>query len=106
MRGLYDKPNLNALTGKLTQPDPRSIIDGLAPGHAPERRAPRPKTAAIHFPCSVHGPSITTDLRDGLSTPPIWMRLFLRDLIPAPDIPPNMDPANNRHHVGQRTTVG
>ena len=29
-RGLYDKPNLNALTGKSTHPEPRSIIDALA----------------------------------------------------------------------------
>jgi hypothetical protein len=29
-RGLYDKPNLNALTGKSTHPDPRSVIDALA----------------------------------------------------------------------------
>jgi Family of unknown function (DUF6088) len=27
--GLYDKPNLNALTGKSTYPDPRSVIDAL-----------------------------------------------------------------------------
>jgi Family of unknown function (DUF6088) len=29
-RGLYDKPNLNALTGTSTHPDPRSVIDALA----------------------------------------------------------------------------
>jgi Family of unknown function (DUF6088) len=29
-RGLYDKPNLNVLTGKSTHPDPRSVIDALA----------------------------------------------------------------------------
>jgi hypothetical protein len=29
-RGLYDKPNLNALTGKSTHPDPWSAIDALA----------------------------------------------------------------------------
>jgi heme/copper-type cytochrome/quinol oxidase subunit 3 len=29
-RGLYDKPSLNALTGKSTHPDPRSVIDALA----------------------------------------------------------------------------
>jgi predicted transcriptional regulator of viral defense system len=29
-RGRYDKPNLNALTGKSTHPDPRSVIDALA----------------------------------------------------------------------------
>lgn len=29
-RGLYDKPNLNALTGKSTHPDPRAVIDALA----------------------------------------------------------------------------
>jgi hypothetical protein len=29
-RGLYDKPTLNALTGKSTHPDPRSVIDALA----------------------------------------------------------------------------
>jgi hypothetical protein len=29
-RGLYDKPTLNALTGKSTNPDPRSVIDALA----------------------------------------------------------------------------
>ena len=31
----------------------------------------------------VHGPAITADLRDGLSTLPIWMQFFLRDLIAA-----------------------
>ena len=29
-RGLYDKPSLNTLTGKLTHPDPRAVIDALA----------------------------------------------------------------------------
>jgi hypothetical protein len=29
-RGLYDKPNLNALTGKSTHPCPRTVIDALA----------------------------------------------------------------------------
>lgn len=29
-RGLYDLPRLNALTGKLTNPDPRRVIDALA----------------------------------------------------------------------------
>ena len=29
-RGLYDKPSLNALTGKSTHPDPRAVIDALA----------------------------------------------------------------------------
>ena len=28
-----------------------------------------------------HGPAIVADLRDGLSTLPIWMQVFLRDLI-------------------------
>lgn len=37
------------------------------------------------FSDPVHGPAITADLRDGLSTLPIWMQFFLRDLIPAPD---------------------
>ncbi len=30
LRGLYDKPKLNKLTGKTTNPDPRAIIDALA----------------------------------------------------------------------------
>jgi hypothetical protein len=29
-RGLYDQPRLNKLTGKLTNPDPRSVVDALA----------------------------------------------------------------------------
>lgn len=29
-RGLYDKPGLNSLTGKTTNPDPRAVIDALA----------------------------------------------------------------------------
>ena len=29
-RGLYDKPGFNKLTGKLTNPDPRSVVDALA----------------------------------------------------------------------------
>ena len=29
-RGLYDKPSLNALTGKSTHPDPQAAIDALA----------------------------------------------------------------------------
>ena len=29
-RGLYDKPDLNVLTGKTTHPDPREVIDALA----------------------------------------------------------------------------
>lgn len=37
------------------------------------------------FADPVHGPAITADLRDGLSTLPIWMQFFLRDLIAAPD---------------------
>jgi hypothetical protein len=29
-RGLYDRPRTNILTGKLTHPDPRSVVDALA----------------------------------------------------------------------------
>jgi hypothetical protein len=29
-RGLYDKPRTNSLTGKLTNPDPRAVIDALS----------------------------------------------------------------------------
>lgn len=29
-RGLYDKPKMNRLTGKLTHPDPRAVVDALA----------------------------------------------------------------------------
>ena len=29
-RGLYDKPGLNALTAKATNPDPRAVVDALA----------------------------------------------------------------------------
>jgi hypothetical protein len=29
-RGLYDKPKMNHLTGKLTHPDPRAVVDALA----------------------------------------------------------------------------
>ena len=29
-RGLYDKPTLNRLTGKPTNPDPRAVVDALA----------------------------------------------------------------------------
>lgn len=29
-RGLYDKPRANSLTGKLTNPDPRAVIDALS----------------------------------------------------------------------------
>ena len=153
-RGIYDKPNLNALTGKPTHADPRSIIDALArrdsarmlvdgitaandiglsdavPAHiivhtdaqfkslalgdliiqfkktAPSKLfwAGRPAmrvVQALHwlqdtlqsdaprvrkrlhsiFADPTHGPAITDDLRDGLSTLPIWMQFFLRDLI-------------------------
>jgi Family of unknown function (DUF6088) len=153
-RGLYDKPNFNALTGKSTYPDPRSVIDALArrdcarmivdgitaandiglsdavPAHiivhtdarlksialgnltirfkttAPSKLfwAGRPAmrvVQALHwlrdtlqsdaprdrkrlqsiFADPVYGPAITADLRDGLSTLPIWMQFFLRDLI-------------------------
>jgi hypothetical protein len=30
VRGLYDKPKLNRLTGKPTNPDPRAVVDALA----------------------------------------------------------------------------
>ena len=153
-RGLYDKPNLNALTGKSTHPDPRSVIDALArrdparmivdgltaandiglsdavPAHiivhtdarlkslalgnliirfkktAPSKLfwAGRPAmrvVQALHwlrdtlqsdaphvrkrlisiFADPVHGSAITADLRGGLSTLPVWMQSFLRDLI-------------------------
>ncbi|WP_293967264.1 DUF6088 family protein [Sphingopyxis sp.] len=165
-RGLYDKPNLNALTGKSTHPDPRSVIDALArrdsarmivdgitaandiglsdavPAHIVVHTDARLKSLAlgnltIHFKKTapsklfwagrpamrivqalhwlrdtldsdaprvrkrlqsifadpVHGSAITADLRDGLSTLPIWMQFFLRDLIAAPDGLPNMDAA-------------
>jgi hypothetical protein len=29
-RGLYDKPGFNKLTGKITNPDPRAVVDALA----------------------------------------------------------------------------
>jgi Family of unknown function (DUF6088) len=163
-RGLYDKPNLNPLTGKSTHPDPRSVIDALArrdsarmivdgitsandiglsdavPAHiivhtdarlkslalgnliirfkttAPSKLfwAGRPAmrvVQALHwlkdtlqsdaprvrkrlqsiFADPAHGSAITADLRDGLSTLPIWMQYFLRDLIAAPDGFPSMD---------------
>ena len=153
-RGLYDKPSLNALTGKSTHPDPRAVIDALArrdsarmivdgitaandiglsdavPAHiivhtdarlkslalgnlvidfkktAPSKLfwAGRPAmriVQALHwlrdtlpsdaprvrkrlqsiFADPAHGPAITADLRDGLSTVPTWMQFFLRDLI-------------------------
>jgi hypothetical protein len=153
-RGLYDKPTLNALTGKSTRPDPRSVIDALArrdsarmivdgltaandiglsdavPAHiivhtdarlqslalgnltidfkitAPSKLfwAGRPAmrvVQALHwlrdtlqsdaprvrkrlrsiFADPVYGSAITADLRDGLSTLPIWMQFFLQYLI-------------------------
>jgi len=153
-RGLYDKPSLNALTGKSTHPDPRAVIDALArrdsarmivdgitaandiglsdavPAHIIVRTDARlksltlgdliirfKKTApsklfwaghpamrvvqALHwlrdtlqsdasrirkqlqsiFADPTHGPAMTADLRDGLSTLPTWMQEFLRDLI-------------------------
>jgi Family of unknown function (DUF6088) len=161
-RGLYDKPTLNALTGKSTHPDPRSVIDALArrdsarmivdgitaandiglsdavPAHiivhtdarlkslmlanltihfkktAPsklfwagrpamrvvqalhwlrdilQRDAPRVrKRLQSIFADPVHGSAITADLRDGLSTLPIWMQCFLRDLIADRSIAPD-----------------
>ena len=145
-RGLDDKPNLNALTGKSSYPDPRAVIDALArhdsagmivdgitaandiglsdavPAHiivhtdarlkslalgnltihfkktAPSKSfwAGRPAmrvVQALHwlrdtlqsdaprvgkrlrsiFADPVHCSAITADLRDGLSTLPIWM---------------------------------
>jgi Family of unknown function (DUF6088) len=153
-RGLYDKPDLNALTGKSTHPDPRSVIDALArrdsarmivdgitaandiglsdavPAHiivhtdarlkslalgnliiqfkktSPSKLfwAGRPAmrvVQALHwlrdtlqsdaprvrkrlqsiFADPTHGSALTADLRDGLSTLPTWMQIFLRDLI-------------------------
>ena len=157
-RGLYDKPDLNVLTGKTTHPDPRAVIDALArrdsarmivdgitaandiglsnavPAHiivhtdarlnplalgnlviqfkktAPSKLfwAGRPAmrvVQALHwlrdtlqsdaprvrkrlqsiFADPAHGKAITADLRNGLSTLPAWMQIFLRDLIAAPD---------------------
>ena len=156
-RGLYDKPSLNALTGKSTHPDPRAVIDALArrdsarmivdgitaandiglsdavPAHiivhtdarlksltlgnlvirfkktAPSKLfwAGRPAmrvVQALHWlrdtlqsdaprvrrriqsilADPTHGPAMTADLHDGLSTLPTWMQFFLRDLIAAP----------------------
>lgn len=50
------------------------------------------------FDDPVYGPAITADLRDGLSTLPIWMQFFLRDLIAAPDgfTEPNQAPATSK----------
>ena len=157
-RGLYDKPSLNALTGKSTHPDPRAVIDALArrdsarmivdgitaandiglsdavPAHIivhtdarlkslalgnlvidfkktspsklfwagrPAMRivqalhwlrdtlqsdAPRIRRRLVSiFADPTHGPAMTADLRDGLSTLPSWMQFFLRDLIATPD---------------------
>lgn len=167
-RGLFDKPNLNALTGKSTHPDPRSVIDALARRDAArmivdgitaandiglsdavlariivhtvarlksltlgnlainfKKAAPsklfwagRPAmrvVQALHwlrdmlqsdarrvrkrlqsiFADTVHGSAITADLQDGLSTLPIWMQFFLRDLIAAPDGLLNLDAATS-----------
>ena len=158
MCGLYDKPSVNTLTGKLTHPDPRAVTDALArhdsarmivdgitaandiglsdavPARisvhtdarlkslalgnlvisfkktAPSKLfwAGRPAmrvVQALHwlrdtlqsdaprvrnrlqsiFADPTHGPAITADLRDGLSTLPSWMQFFLRDLIATPD---------------------
>ena len=165
-RGLYDKPSLNALTGKSTHPDPRAVIDALArrdsarmivdgitaandiglsdavPAHiivhtdarlksltlgnlvirfkktAPSKLfwAGRPAmrvVQALHWlrdtlqsdaprvrrriqsilADPTHGPAMTADLHDGLSTLPTWMQFFLRDLIAAPDGLANTDAA-------------
>ena len=165
-RGLYDKPSLNALTGKSTHPDPRAVIDALArrdsarmivdgitaandiglsdavPARiivhtdarlkslalgnlvidfkktAPSKLfwAGRPAmrvVQALHwlrdtlqsdtprvrkrlqsiFADPTHGPAMTADLRDGLSTLPTWMQFFLRDLIATPDGRTNTDVA-------------
>ena len=165
-RGLYDKPSLNTLTGKLTHPDPRAVIDALArrdsarmivdgiaaandiglsdavPAHiivhtdarfkslalgnlvirfkktAPSKLfwagrpamrivqalhwlrdtlqsdAPRIRKRLISiFADPKHGPAMTADLRDGLSTLPTWMQFFLRDLIATPDGRANTDVA-------------
>lgn len=70
--GLYDKPSFNSLTGKPINPDPRAVIDALA----------RRDSARM----MVDG--ITTDRHDGLSTLPIWMQIFLRDLIAYGSITP------------------
>jgi hypothetical protein len=153
-RGLYDKPRLNQLTGKTTNPDPRAVVDALArrdqarmlvdgitaandlglsnavPArivvHTDARFKPLDlgglriefkKTApsalywagrpamrvvqALHwlqdmlpgdaarvrrrleaiFADPDHGPAVVADLREGLPTLPIWMQVFLRDLI-------------------------
>lgn len=41
------------------------------------------------FADPVHGSVITADLRDGLSTLPIWMQFFLRDLITDRNVQPD-----------------
>jgi hypothetical protein len=170
-RGLYDKPRLNKLTGKTTNPDPRAVVDALArrdqarilvdgitaandlglsdavPArivvHTDARFKPLDlgglriefkKTApsalywagrpamrvvqALHwlqdmlpgdaarvkkrlqsiFADPHHGPAIVADLREGLSTLPIWMQVFLRNLIgETPDRP---SAAADDHHGG------
>ena len=48
--------------------------------------APRVRKRLISiFADPAHGPAMTADLRDGLSTLPSWMQFFLRDLIATPD---------------------
>lgn len=153
-RGLYDKPGLNSLTQKTTNPDPRAVIDALARrdkyrmivdgitaandlglSHAVPARivvhtdarlkplelgklkivfrttapsklywAGRPAmrvVQALHwlkdtlavdgtsvqkrlnviFSDPTHGPAIVSDLRDGISALPDWMRIFLKDML-------------------------
>ena len=146
-RGMYDKPNLSALTGKSTHLDLRSVIDALARRdsarmivdgitaandiglsiivHTDARLklalgmliiqfrktspsklfwAGRPAMRVVQarhwlrdtlhsdaphirkrlqsiFLDPTHGAAITADLRDGMSTLPTWMQIYLRDLI-------------------------
>ncbi len=51
-----------------------------------QRDAPRiRKRLQSIFADPTHGPAITADLRDGLSTLPSWMQFFLRDFLAAPE---------------------
>jgi hypothetical protein len=52
-------------------------LQDMLPGDAARVK----KRLASIFTDPRHGPAIVADLRDGLSTLPIWMQAFLRDLI-------------------------
>ncbi len=55
--------------------------------------APRVRKRLLSiFADPMHGSAITADLRDGLSTLPTWMQIFLRDLIADRAIPPDRQP--------------